>query len=90
MSLETADKDPDAQLRYQIDWTAYAGGNAIATSAWVVPAGLTKVSEAVNGFVTEVELSAGAAGKSYRVTNRITFADGSIDDRSFTLRVVER
>ena len=90
MSLGTAFKDPDAVLPYRIDWLAWLAGDGIATSVWVVPAGLTKTGEAIEGAQAAITLSGGIPGESYRVTNRLTANDGRIDDRSFVVRVVER
>ncbi|MFQ5783623.1 MAG: hypothetical protein ACE5H8_02215 [Alphaproteobacteria bacterium] len=90
MSTWKMTKDPDAVLPYRIDWTAWLAGDSIAASAWIVPAGLTKVGEAIEGDVAVVTLSGGTAGETYVVTNRITTTDGRTDDRSFTLRAAER
>ena len=85
-------KDPQAVLDYTIDWTKWLDevGDAIATSTWVVPSGLTKVTETNTSKIATVWLSSGTDGTNYTVTNRITTAAGRTDDRSITIRVRER
>jgi len=85
-------KDPQAVLDYTIDWTKWLdeAGDAIATSTWIVPTGLTKVTETNTTKLATVWLSGGTVGTNYTVTNRITTAAGRTDDRSITIRVQER
>jgi len=86
----TFTKDPNAVLDYTIDWSRWLAGDQIATSAWLVAAGLTKVADSRAGSLATVWLSGGTAGQSYTVTNRITTTGGRTEDRSFTIRVEER
>ena len=95
-------KDPDAVLDYDIHWndndagTNEAGddgwlqGDTIATSTWIVPAGLTKDSDSKTTTTATVWLSGGVEGESYVITNRITTAGGRTDDRSAKLVVSSR
>jgi len=83
-------KDPNAVLDYQVNWAAWLGADTISTSAWTVPAGLTKGAEANTTTTTTVWLSSGTAGSVYTVTNRIVTAGGRTEDRSFEIRVAER
>jgi hypothetical protein len=86
----TFTKDPHAVLDYTIDWTRWLAGDHIASSEWLVPAGLTKVGDSRTGSSATVWLSGGTAGQMYTVTNRITTTGGRPEDRSFTIRVEER
>jgi hypothetical protein len=94
----TARKDPDAVLDYTIDWNASAAsggpwlvtGDTIKTSVWVVPAGITKVSDTKSTTVTTVWLSGGTAGETYDIVNRITTDGGRTDDRTIRIIVEER
>lgn len=86
----TFTKDPNAVLDYSVDWTKWLDGDTIATSAWTVPAGLTKVSDANTTTKTTAWLSGGTADQSYTVTNRITTSGGRTEDRSFIVKVEER
>ncbi len=90
MTTFIALKDPDATLPYRFDWSAWLAGAQITSSQWIVPAGLTAVAEQITGDITVVTVAGGTAGEIYRLTNRVTTDDGRTDDRSLTLRVVER
>lgn len=86
-------KDPSDVLDYVLDhsdWLADAGADAIATSTWVVPSGITQ-NNALNTTTTAVIwLSGGTAGQIYRITNRITTTGGRTRDRSFDVVVREQ
>ena len=87
-------KDPEARVDYAIDWSGYLDGQTIAESQW------TATPDEAGGIAIEqssfdlnrsaVRLSGGTAGRLYRVTNRVTFSDGSVDERSIALRVEDR
>lgn len=87
-------KDPQSRVDYAIDWVDYLDGATIAASIWsVVPAeaGGIAVDEASFDLGrAAARLSGGIVGHSYSVSNRVTLSDGSIDERSITLRVEER
>ena len=83
-------KDPDAVLDYAVDWLRWLAGDEIATSVWIVPDGLTRVSDAATTTKATVWLSGGTAGQSYTLTNRITTTGGRTEDRSFILKLEER
>lgn len=83
-------KDPDATLDYGLDWSAWLEeGETITDSEWIVPGGLTLVSESFDGTTTTVWLSGGTLGQSYAVVNRVT-AGARIDDRTLRLTIKER
>ncbi len=100
MSVEPGallDKDPQAELPYVMDWTLWLGASAeIDTSEWFVAGDATLLiddDEIVTGnLTTQVFLSGGTVGKFVTVTNRITTDEtpARTDDRSFTLRIVQR
>jgi hypothetical protein len=86
-------KDPNAVLDYSIDWSQWladAGADAINTSNWTVPAGITKDSQTNTSTQSKVWLSGGSAGQTYRVVNRITTTGGRTADRSFDVVVQEQ
>jgi hypothetical protein len=85
------DKDPDAVLDYQLDWSDWLpDGDTIATSVWSVPVGLTEDSDTNTTTTATVWLSGGTAGTEYQVANTITTADGRTDERTIKIKVVER
>lgn len=86
------DKDPDATLDYGVDWTKWLGVDNIASSEWSVPTGITLVADELTAKTATVWLSGGTAGQSYRITNRVVTSSvpARVDERSMTIRVVER
>lgn len=89
-------KGPDAVLDYSIDWGAdyLAAGELLAASEWsVAPDEAGGVSVAGSDFdasTTTVKAAGGIAGRLYSLVNRITTAEGRIDDRSILVRVEYR
>jgi hypothetical protein len=96
MSLATYEKDPDAILDYEIDWSDWLAGAdgtgelTIADSVWAVAAGLTTVSESNTDTAALIRLSGGIWGSEYRATNHIVASNGEEDDRTIVIRVVQR
>lgn len=88
-------KDPDAAVDYRVDWAAaLAGEITLTASVWTVEPdealGLTVDGETTRGSAATARLSGGLAGHVYRVGNRVTLSDGSVDERSLLVRVEER
>lgn len=87
-------KDPQARVDYAIDWVGYLDGATLAASLWsVVPdeaGGIAVEQESFDPGRTAARLSGGVVGHTYSVSNRVTLSDGSIDERSISLRVEER
>ena len=84
------EKDPDAVKDYTLDWSDWLDGDTIATSVWVVPAGITEDSESESATSATIWLSGGTAPNEYEITNRITTAGGRSDDRTILICVVEK
>lgn len=87
-------KDPQSRVDYAIDWSGYLDGQTIAASSWTVsPAEEGGIAIEQSGYALDrsaVRLSGGRIGHVYSVGNRVTLSDGSVDERSITLRVEER
>jgi hypothetical protein len=85
-------KDPNATLDYTFDWTAYLTplADTISSVTWVLDTGLTKVSQTQNTMTATAFISGGTIGENLTVTCRIVTAGGRTDDRSITLKIVER
>ena len=83
-------KDPDAKLDYSLDWSAWLGGDTIATSSFDVPDGLTLDSETTTATTATAWLSGGALGESYEVKNHITTAGGRAEDRTMRITIKEK
>jgi hypothetical protein len=88
-------KDPQSRIDYELDWGAgYLDGQTIVASAWAVTPveedGLTVESDSFGLMRSAVRIAGGVAGHVYSLTNRVTLSDGSIDERSISLRVEQR
>jgi hypothetical protein len=87
-------KDPDAIVDFQWNWSDYLDyfddGDTIDSSDWLVPPGIAKADESHTGSTATIWLEGGTVGKTYRVTNRITTVGGRTDDRTRSIRVVDR
>ncbi len=84
------DKDPDAVKPYDIDWADFVGSDTIATSTWILPAGITKVSDSHTSTRTQIWLSGGILGSTVTLTNRVTTSGGMTDDKSVKLKIREQ
>lgn len=84
-------KDPNATLNYQWDWSAWLDtGDSIASVTFLVPAGLTVVSEAYDSTTATVWLRGGTEPHTYPVTCRVSTSLGLIDDRTAEIQVRRR
>lgn len=84
-------KDPDAVLDWRWDWSQWLeDGEQIVTSTMTVSAGLTLDSSSFTLATATAWLSGGTAGTPYTVANRITTNQGRTDERTITIRVVNR
>lgn len=98
---DTCIKDPDAVLDYAWDWKALTHGTGLTdwlaagetiTAHTVTASAVTLTvdsSAVVDGLVT-AWLSGGTVGIDYTVTCHITTSAGREDDRTMTIRVMER
>lgn len=84
-------KDPDDVLDYAIDYGKkwLKGGDTIVTSTYLIDAGITKVSDTHTTMMTTIWLSGGTADTQYKVTNRITTAQGRQKDITLRIHVRE-
>jgi hypothetical protein len=87
-------KDPQARVDYSIDWTDYLDGQSVAASLWTVtpsePGGIAVEQASFDLSRSAARLSGGLLGRVYTVSNQVTLSDGSLDERSITLRVEQR
>ncbi len=86
-------KDPQAMLDYGIDWSAWlAADEVISDSAWrAEPDGdLELDGMSHDGSSARVTVAGGVAGRVYCLVNTITTSLGRSDERSITIRIVER
>lgn len=88
-----AERDPDADLDYTIDWSVWLGDDTIESSSWSVPEGMAQHDASIDqsGTRTTVWLTGGKAGPSAAiVTNHIVTAAGRHENRSIAFSVQQR
>lgn len=81
MILKTFTKQPAEIQDYDIDFTQYLesmGGDAAESFTTEVETGLTLSNSLLTGGVVKVFLSGGTAGKTYKVTVRLTTGVGLV------------
>ena len=87
------EKDPDARLDYEFDWSAYLlDGDTIESSTWTVPQvtdGIRVVNDAHTDTTTTVWLEGGTVPDKYRVTNHIVTTGTREDDRTLIIKCKE-
>lgn len=89
--MPTYQKDPEAVLDWQFDWSSWlADAETISSHTVTAPAGLTLDSSTESGGVVTAWLSGGTDGERYTVECLITTTAGRTDERSITVAVRER
>jgi len=83
-------KDPNSILDFGFDWTDWLNGDILNGSIWIVPEGLTKVSDNYTNILGIIWLSGGTIGKVYKVINRITTIGGRTEDRTLVIKMRNR
>jgi len=83
-------KDPQATLDYQIDWSEWLGVDTINGSTWSVPTGLTSSSSSYTTTTTTVWLASGTVGTTYSVVNTITTVGGRTEQRTLSITIMQR
>jgi len=90
--MATYKKDPNATLDYLFDWEPWLTevSDSIASVAWVLSSGLTKVSESSTTTSATVFVLGGTLDETETITCRITTNGGRIDDRTINLKITSR
>lgn len=84
-------KDSDAVLDYSWDWEDnLVAGDQISLSSWEATPGITIDSDSNTTTTATAWLSGGTADVSYTLTNQIVTTGGRTDERSMTIKVVNR
>ena len=89
---EPFDKDPAAKLDYTVNWADWmAAGDTITGATWSASGGTVTFSgDTHTPTAATTFIEGGTVGDKITVTNRITTAQGRIDERSFIIRIKER
>lgn len=84
-------KDPDAVLDWLFDWSEWlATSETISASTMTVSPGLTLNTSTFGSTTATAWVSGGTPGQPYTLANRITTNQGRTDERTITIRVVQR
>lgn len=67
--------DPLEKRKMTINFTDWLGGSTIASTSWVVPAGLTQESDSYTATAAINYFSGGTLGSDYEIACTITTAD---------------
>lgn len=81
-----AQQTENAKRKYVIEWISEIGANDISTSAWSVVTGTATLSTEANS-TTQTSVIITANVGFARIVNKVTFADGQIDERVIKLTV---
>ena len=89
--MATFYKDPDAVLDYEYNWAAWLpAGDTITSYTVTIEDGLTKDSDTGTSTAVTFWVSGGTIGETYECTVHIVTAEGREDDRTRTIKVIER
>lgn len=83
-------KDPDSIEDFAFNWIMDLGTDTISNSTFALPDGLTEVSSSTTDSVTQIFVSGGSCGQTYRITNRIETSGGRTFDKTIRIKVTER
>lgn len=83
-------KDPDSTVDFPFNWKAELGADTIFTSEFLLPDGLTLVSESNTTNTATPFVSGGSVGLIYRIVNRITTIGGRTYDKTAYVLVAEQ
>lgn len=83
-------KDPDSTEDYAFYWVMDLDGDTISTSTFLLPDGLTEVSSTNDDTKTQIFVSGGTSGQTYRITNRIVTSGGRTFDKTIRILIRER
>ena len=101
MAYKWPDLDPDEVADFSVDWSRFLGTDTIASVVWLandtvlatnvslggVSGDLTLIQPTNTNTVATARFSGGINGTRYKITCRITTADGKVFERNIFLRV---
>lgn len=84
-------KDPAGIIDYTVRWSDWLpSGDTISSSTWIVPVGITKVSETNTTTDAVIFLASGTVGAIYEVTNRVVTAGGRQNDQTISILIEDK
>ncbi len=88
----THTKDPQSDLDYLIDWTAWLSTDTISSSSWRTSAGSGMILHS-DAIITSNKATVWARGGrlgTHSLTNRIVTANGREEEQTITITVKDR
>ena len=83
-------KDPDATKDYQALWAEWLKTDTISASTWIVPTGITKLSDSFTTTTATIWLTGGTLGRTYKVVNRVATVGGRTEDQTLIFHIVPK
>jgi hypothetical protein len=80
-------KDPEDVIDYAFNWAPWLDGDTISSSDFLLPDGLTEDSASFDDTSTQIFVSGGSCGGTYRITNRVVTAGGRTKDQTIRIQV---
>lgn len=101
MAYKWPDLDPNEIQAYSVDWSRFLNtGDTISSVAWLVNGTITGSYEITDNLtlvqptntttVATVRITGGTVGQRYKISCRVTTADGLIYERSINLTIREQ
>ena len=101
MSYKWPDLDPNEVQAYSVDWSRFLNtGDTISSVAWLVNGtvtgsyvntdGLTLLQPTNTDTVATVRITGGNVGTKYKISCRVTTADGLVYERGIFLTIREQ
>ena len=78
-----------ADVSFGIRWSKLYSSDAVISSEWDIPAGITGGAEKVSNNICSVQLLGGTIGESYTLKNTVVLAAGQADCEYITIKVVD-
>lgn len=101
MAYKWPDLDPNEIQAYSVDWSRFLNtGDTISTVLWLIDGNITGSYETYQNLtliqptntttVATVRISGGNVGQRYKISCRITTADGLVYERGIFLTIREQ
>jgi hypothetical protein len=83
-------KDPDSTVDFPFNWKPELNGDTIFSSEFLLPDGMTLVSQSNDATTATPFVSGGSLGLIYRLTNRIVTVGGRTYDKTAYVLIAQQ
>jgi hypothetical protein len=88
--LDAHQKDKDEAETYTVDWTArLRSGATISSVSWSVPSGITNAAVSITGNSSNIRLSGGTVGQTYKIEPQMTDSASNTPQVHFTVTITD-